>query len=105
MEKDPDSEPGTNLVPQSDSEPAEELEELEPTPIEEMSGDPDESVLRVDDPGNELPYQSIGPVDIRKIDMDRPLRATLGKEHRYPPTLTNECVVGVIETAHYNKGL
>ena len=85
--EDPDSDPNTDQTPQSDTGPADNLEELEPTPLDEMSEDLEEPVLQVNDAANASPDQSVGPDDVPETNMDRPFQVTSGKEHQYAPTL------------------
>ena len=88
MVEDPDVYADASLAFQFDREPAVEPEELEPLQtdevvIEDLQG----PAARLNDAGKETPDQSTDPDDLPEVDMDRPLRVTLGKELRYAPTL------------------
>ena len=88
--KDPDVDINAEPALQFDTEPAVEPEELEPLPTdEEPAEDSHDPAARLDDAGNEIPDTSTDIDDLPEVDMDRPLRATSGKELRYAPTLTD----------------
>ena len=73
--KDPDAGPDTGPAPQSDTEPADGLEELEPYPLptnEVATEDLHKPATHLDDAGIEIPGQSVDPDDLPEMDMDRP---------------------------------
>ena len=85
--KDPDVYADASLAPQFDREPAVEPEDLEPLQTDEVVIEElQEPAARLYDAGKEIPDQSTDPDDLSEVDMNRPLRVTLGKELEYAPT-------------------
>ena len=87
--KEPDVDIDAKHALPFDAERAFEPEEMEPLPTgEEAPDDSHEPAARLDDVGNDIPDTSTDTDDVPKVDMDRPLRVTFGKEPPYAPTLT-----------------
>ena len=86
--KGPDVDADAAPALQFDTEPAVELEDLEPLPsTETLAEDSHQPEVHLHDTGNE-PDTSTDTEDLPNIHMDRPLRVTFGKELRYALTLT-----------------
>ena len=57
-------------------------------PADEVTTDLHKPALCMDDACNEVPDKSVDLDDLSETDMNRLLRVTFGKEHRYAPSLT-----------------
>ena len=81
MGEGPDVDRDAERALQFDTEPAVELEELEPLPLNEaLAQDSHQPTVHPDDAGNEVQDMSTDTDDLPDIDMDRLLRVTFGKE-------------------------
>ena len=98
--KDPDVDVNSEPAHPFDTEPAIEPQQLEPLPTNgALAEDSHEPAARLDNAGNEAPDMLTDTDDLPKVDMERPLRVTFGKELRYAPTLTE-----LIRCRHYQDG-
>ena len=85
---DPDIEVHAEPALRFDTEAAVDPEELERLPTHEtLAEDSPEPGAHLHDAGNEISDQLTDPDDLPEVDMDRSLRVTFGKEHRYALTL------------------
>ena len=92
MGKDPNADTDTGPAPQFDTEPANELGELKPWPIDEVvTEDLHKPATHLEDTGNDKAKQSVEPDDLPEVDMDHPRRVIFGKELRGALTLLEVC--------------
>ena len=86
--EDPDADTDTRPAAQSDTEQADEPEELKPLPTNEVATeDLHQPTTHPDNASNKSTDQSVDPDDLFEVDIDCPLPVTSGKKHPYPATL------------------